>query len=51
MTLLLGVLTLPFLLWSWLLGRNEEDGELAVSLICWFIILGTALGAGWWALS
>lgn len=51
MAILIGVLTLPFLLWSWLLGKNEEDGELAISLICWMVLGAVTFVAAWWALS
>jgi hypothetical protein len=50
MTLLVGILTLPFFLWSWLVGKNEEDGELAISLIAWVIIGLVATWVTLWAL-
>ena len=49
MSMIIGILTLPFLLWSWLLGKNEEDGELALSLLSWIIIIAVVLGVFSWA--
>lgn len=51
MSLIIGILTLPLFLWSWLVRKNEEDGELAISLIACLVIGGVALAAGWWALA
>lgn len=50
MSLLLGLLTLPFFLWSWIFGKNEEDGELAISLLAWVVIGVVVYLAGAWAL-
>jgi hypothetical protein len=50
MTVLIGLFTLPFLLWSWLLDKNEEDGELAISLISWIVIGVVATWVAAWAL-
>jgi hypothetical protein len=49
MSMIIGILTLPFFLWSWLLGKNEEDGELALSLLSWIIIIAVVLGVFSWA--
>ncbi|MCA9855606.1 MAG: hypothetical protein KC482_18795 [Dehalococcoidia bacterium] len=50
MTILAGIVALPFLIWSWLRHDNQEDFELAIGLIG-FIVLSAALGAlTWWAL-
>jgi len=51
MSLIIGILTLPLFLWSWLIHKNDEDGELAISLIAWLVISGVALAAAWWAFS
>jgi len=51
MSLIIGILTLPLLLWSWLVRKNDEDGELAISLIAWLVISIVALAAAWWAFS
>lgn len=50
MSLIIGLLTLPLLLWSWLVGKNEEDGDLAVALIGWLIIGAVTTAAMFWAL-
>lgn len=45
-----GILALPFLLWSWLRHDNQEDFELAMGLMG-FIVLAACLGGiAWWAL-
>lgn len=48
MTTLAGILVLPFLLWSWLRGHNEEDADLAVGLIGWLTISVSGLLLAWW---
>lgn len=50
MGFIVGVMLLPFLLWSWLFGKNEDDGELTISLLSWMVIGGIALGVGAWAI-
>ena len=48
MSLIIGLFTLPLLLWSWLAGGNEEDGELATSLIAWLVLAALGIALWWW---
>jgi len=51
MSLLIGFFALPFLLWSWLRGGNEEDGMLTVSLVAWSTVALSGAVLARWALS
>jgi hypothetical protein len=48
MSLIVGIFALPLLLWSWLVGHNEEDGELATSLIAWLVLAALGIALWWW---
>ena len=50
MSLIIGFLVLPFLLWSWLRGGNEEDGMLTVSLVAWSAVALSGAVLARWAL-
>ena len=47
MSLLAGIIALPFLLWSWLRNDNQEDFELAMGLIG-FLCLAALMGSVVW---
>ena len=47
MTLLMGLLALPFLLWSWVKHDVDEDAMAALSIIGWLVIVGLAAAARW----
>jgi hypothetical protein len=51
MSIVIGILALPFLIWSWLRGGNEEDGLLTISLVSWLVVLGSGTLLARWALS
>lgn len=48
MSVLIGLLTLPILLWSWLVRKNEEDGDLALGILAWVLLAAIATAIGWW---
>ena len=45
MTLLLGVLILPFFIWAWIRHGADEDADAAVSIMAWLVlgVGGTAI--------
>ncbi|MCS7294727.1 MAG: hypothetical protein RMK15_10760 [Chloroflexota bacterium] len=45
------LILLPFLVWSWRRGRNEEDGLLAQSLFGLLALAGAGIGIASWAAS
>jgi hypothetical protein len=50
MSMIAGLLALPFLVWSWLRHDNQEDGDLAVGVIGVIVLSATAAGLVWFAL-
>ena len=49
MTLIAGLLALPYLAWSWIRHDVDEDAMATLSIIGWAIVLAAAGGA-WWLL-
>jgi hypothetical protein len=47
--MIVGLLALPFLVWSWLRHDNQEDGDLAVGIIGLIAISATGAGLIWYA--
>jgi hypothetical protein len=41
-TLIIGLVVLPFLLWSWRRTGNDEDASVALGIIAWVLIAATA---------
>ncbi len=50
MGFVVGILSLPLFLWSWLVGKNEEDGDLALSLIACLVFIAVTAWVTLWAL-
>lgn len=50
MTLLVGLLLLPFFVWSWVRHDTEEDAAAAISIIGWLILFALAVVLARWAL-
>ena len=50
MTLILGVLALPFFIWSWLRHDVDEDAMATLSIVGWIIVVGAVTGA-WFLLA
>jgi hypothetical protein len=48
-TLIVGLLTLPFLLRSWRRTGNDDDASLALGIIAWMFI-GASAGAAYFLL-
>jgi hypothetical protein len=51
MTTLAGIIALPFLLWSWLRGGNQEDADLAAGVIGCIVMSAVAAGLTWYVLA
>lgn len=49
MSVLIGIVALPFLLWSWLRDGNQEDAELAMGLIGCIALAAASAGFIWYA--
>lgn len=41
----IGVVALPFLLWSWWRTGNDDDASLALGFIAWLLLASIPIGA------
>lgn len=46
---MLGVLLLPFFVWSWVRHDTDEDAAAAISIIGWLVLASLAAALGAWA--
>ncbi len=49
MSLLIGLLLLPFFVWAWITRDTDEDKAAALSIAAWIVIGLSAMGALWYA--
>lgn len=48
-SLLIGLLLLPFFVWAWITRDTDEDKAAALSIAAWIVIGLSAMGALWYA--
>ena len=46
---LIGLVLLPFFVWSWIKHDADEDAAAALSIAAWMVIGLSAMGAVWYA--
>ena len=47
---IIGLVLLPFFVWSWIKHDADEDAAAALSIAAWIVIGLSAIGAVWWVL-
>jgi len=47
-TFLIGLVLLPFFVWSWIKRDSDEDAAAALSIAAWMVIGLSAIGALWY---
>ncbi|MCY3881056.1 MAG: hypothetical protein OXG61_02935 [Chloroflexi bacterium] len=50
MSFIIGLVLLPFFVWSWIKHDADEDAAAALSIAAWIVIGLSAIGAVWWVL-
>ena len=45
----IGLVLLPFFVWSWIKRDTDEDAAMALSIAAWLVIGVSAIGAFWYA--
>lgn len=48
LTVIAGLIALPFLIWSWMHDHNEEDADLAAGLVGWMVVAAAGAGIAWY---
>ncbi|MCY3505138.1 MAG: hypothetical protein OXH12_02950 [Chloroflexi bacterium] len=49
MSFLIGLVLLPFFVWSWIKHDADEDAAAALSIAAWMVIGVSAIAAFWYA--
>ena len=49
MSFFIGLVLLPFFVWSWIKRDTDEDAAMALSIAAWLVIGVSAIGAFWYA--
>ena len=49
MSLIIGLVLLPFFVWSWIKRDADEDAAAALSIAAWIVIGVSATAAAWYA--
>ena len=49
MSFLIGLVLLPFLVWSWIKHDADDDAAAALSIVAWMVIGLSAMAAFWYA--
>ncbi len=50
MSIVIGLLLLPFFVWAWIKHDADEDAAATLSIAAWIVIGLSAMGAVWYAL-
>ncbi|MCY4392805.1 MAG: hypothetical protein OXE43_12255 [Chloroflexi bacterium] len=48
MSVIIGLVLLPFFVWAWIKNDADEDAAAALSIAAWIVIGVSALAAAWY---